>query len=239
MITEYSLVSDMHLDHPQPKTPYDQLKPLVIVAGDTTNGLTGLSWLHKLKNKGFQVFAVDGNHEHYRNREGGFTLGETETAFYKGLNQIGPLWLRDDLVLIGVNGWYIVQDEQHWKGYMLDWRHGAMSALEVNTCAAAHAAYIDEELSKLNSGQKAIIVTHTAPCEDSLDPRYDGHPSNCYFFNPHMTPLLAKHADRIHVWHHGHTHTSVNVVEDGVRIITNPRGYPGENESWAPLNLSA
>lgn len=239
MTVEYTLVSDMHIDFPQPKTPYDQFKPLVIVAGDTSNSLLGLKWLNKLKNKGFQVFAVDGNHEHYGNAVLGRTLPETEGQFYTGIGQLEPVWLREDLVLIGVNGWYVVHDEPHWYGYMLDGRRANITAEEVNICAAVHAAYIDEQLSKLQPGQKAIVVTHTAPCYESLDPKYDGHDSNAYFVNPLMTPLLAKHVDRIHVWHHGHTHAPVDVVKDGVRIITNPRGYPGENPEWKPLALTA
>jgi len=236
---EYSLVSDMHLDFPQPKTPYDQLKPLVIVAGDCGNGLVGLKWLNKLKNKGFDVFAVDGNHEHYANARQGRTLSETETDFYDGIDQLGPKWVRDDLVLIGVNGWYVVDDERHWRGYMNDSRNGALTAEEVNVCAKAHSMYVDEELSKLKEGQKAIVVTHTAPCYESLDPRYEWSSGNPYYVNPFMTPLLGKHAEKIHVWHHGHTHAAVDVVKDGVRIITNPRGYPGENPTWTPLTLAA
>src|SRR3546814_5236269 len=71
----------------------------------------------------------------------------------------------------------------------------------------------------------------------SLDPRFDGQFSNEWYWNPHMEPLLAKHRDKIAVWHHGHTHATVDVVVDGVRIVTNPRGYPGENPGWKPLTM--
>jgi DNA repair exonuclease SbcCD nuclease subunit len=239
MTIEYTLVSDMHLDFPQGKTPYEKFKPLVVVAGDTANGLKGLKWLNKLKNKGFDVFAVDGNHEHYANAAKGRTLAETETNFYVGIDQIGPKWVRDDLVLIGVNGWYLVEDDRHWRGYMSDSRHGAFTAQEVNTFAKAHSMYVDEELAKLKVGVKAIVVTHTAPCRETLDPRYEGRNGNEYYLNPHMTPLLGKHAEKIHMWHHGHTHSPMDVVKDGVRIVTNPRGYPGENPKWKPLTLTA
>lgn len=71
---KYSLISDMHVNHPQLKTPYELLEENVIVAGDTSNGLDGLKFLHKIQKKGHNVYAVDGNHEHYRNVNQGRTI---------------------------------------------------------------------------------------------------------------------------------------------------------------------
>src|SRR3546814_8352208 len=85
MTFKYSLVSDLHLDHPQPKTP--PLEQNVIVAGDCGNGLVGLKYLNKLKRKGHFVFAVDGNHEHYANVAQGRTVEMAEAAFELGLEQ--------------------------------------------------------------------------------------------------------------------------------------------------------
>jgi len=234
---EYSLISDMHVDHPQPKTPYDQLKPLVLVAGDTGNGLLGLKFLNKLKNKGHTVVACEGNHEHYSNVSQDRSVFQTESAFYKGLNQLLLTPVADDLVVICTNGWYVVEDEEHWQEYMNDSRLIGIGKKEVNLLAQEHAERIDNLLSAISS--KAIVMTHTAPCYESLDPKYEGSSGNPYYVNPFMTPLLAKHADKIAVWHHGHTHASVSVVKDGVSIITNPRGYPRENPSWQPLALTA
>src|SRR3546814_17977738 len=75
---KYSLVSDLHLDHPQPKTP--PLEQNVIVAGDCGTGLVGLQYLNKLKRKGHFVFAVDGNTEHYANVAPGRTVEMSEAA---------------------------------------------------------------------------------------------------------------------------------------------------------------
>src|SRR3546814_19058159 len=71
----------------------------------------------------------------------------------------------------------------------------------------------------------------------SLDPRFDGQFSNEWYWNPHMEPLLAKHRDKIAVWHHGHTHAAVDVVVDGIRIVTTPRGNPGENPGEKPWTV--
>src|SRR3546814_15448953 len=83
MTFKYSLVSDLHLDHPQPKTP--PLEQNVIVVGDCGNGLVGLNYLNKLKREGHFVFAVDGNHEHYANAAQGRTVEMLEQAFDLGV----------------------------------------------------------------------------------------------------------------------------------------------------------
>src|SRR3546814_14391584 len=82
MTFKYSLVSDLHLDHPQPKTP--PLEQNVIVAGDCGNGLVGLKYLNQLKRKGHFVFAVVGNHEPYANVAQGRTVAMPEAAFEPG-----------------------------------------------------------------------------------------------------------------------------------------------------------
>lgn len=236
MTFRYSLVSDLHLDFPHPKTP--AMEQFVIVAGDCANGLLGLKYLSKLKRKGHTVFAVDGNHEHYANRAQGRTIADTEKAFYAGLDQALFYDVPDEpLRIIGCNGWYNVEDERHWLGYMNDGRNCAADAVMVNEKAREQALWMEAQLAMVPTGTRAIVVTHTAPCEESLDPKYEGSSGNDYYVNKLMTPLLAGFREKIAIWHHGHTHAAVDVVKDGVRIVTNPRGYPSENPSWHPLTV--
>ena len=230
---KYSLISDMHVDHPQPKTPYDQLEELVVVAGDTANGLLGLKFIQKLKNKGHKVFAVDGNHEHYANDSQGRTIGSTEDAFYFGINQRNKEVI-DGVTFLGVNGWYHVTDEPLWLSYMNDGRF-AGDAATVNMNAGIHASWLHNELEKLEG--KAVVVTHTAPCVDTLHSAFAGHYSNDWYWNPFMLEVLQKFSDKILVWNHGHTHASNDKIIHGVRVVCNPRGYPGENPNWKPLTV--
>ncbi len=234
MSFKFSLISDMHVDFPQPRTPYDDLEKFVIVAGDTSNGLGGLKFLNKLKRKGFEVFAVDGNHEHYANDSQSRDIPETEQAFYRGLDQAFAKRITDDLRIIGCNGWYGVDDERAWLGYMNDGRYAGPASM-VNAMADQHAAFLDVELSETQG--RAIVVTHTAPCLDTLHPAYAGHYSNEWYWNPSMEKLLQKHAPKIAVWVHGHTHASSDKIVHGVRVVCNPRGYPRENPGWKPLTV--
>lgn len=236
---KYSLISDLHLDHPQPKTPYDLFENNIIVAGDTTNGLTGLKFLNKLKNKGFNVFACDGNHEHYANAAQGRTIEETTKRFTDSFKSIVDI--DDKLSIICLNSWYFVHDPYLWHTYMNDnkratGKHAIDGANIVNNTATFQSAVIGDLLESFHD-RKFIIVTHTAPCLDTLDPKFKGHYSNEWYWNPYNRINLSNHRDKILVWNHGHTHSSNEAIVDGVRVACNPRGYPGENPDWKPLTI--
>lgn len=232
---KFSLISDMHLDFPQPKTPYDQLEKNVVVAGDTANGLLGLKFLAKLKRKGFNVAACDGNHEHYSNANQGRTAEETTARFREECPGQGTL---GDVPIVLRNGWYHVSDESLWRNYMNDSARCDLNQEQVNTRAWDDFNSIRTELQEWRDYQyRGIVVTHTAPCEETLDPRFWGQFSNEWYFNPYMRSLLEEFSDQILVWCHGHTHARNEAIVSGVRVVCNPRGYPGENPAWKPLTI--
>lgn len=233
---KFSLISDMHIDFPQPKTPYYKLEEVVVVAGDTSNGLEGLKFLQKLRNKGFDVYACDGNHEHYANISQGRTIEETTARFreeYRSRNI-----LKDGTPIILRNGWYPVTMEASWIHMMNDSSRCVVNAYQMNERSLKEAWYIKQELNAWKDYQlKGIVVTHTSPCQETLNPEFDGDISNEWYWNPAMRNLLTEYSEQILVWCHGHTHAKNEAVVDGVRIICNPRGYPGENPEWEPLTI--
>lgn len=232
---KFSLVSDMHLDFPQLKTPYEKLEKNVVVAGDCGNGLVGLKWLNKLRRKGHNVFAVDGNHEHYSNLSSGREWIETENSFAKENPHDNEI---EGVPIVLKNGWYCVPVQSHWLRYMNDGKYGALSATTVNSLAEGHAKFIEERLiSWKKEKKKGIVVTHTAPCTETLDPRFEGEYSNYYYYNPYMRRLLQEYSEQIRVWCHGHTHAFSDKIVEGVRVVCNPRGYPRENPNWNPLTI--
>lgn len=231
---KFSLISDMHVDFPQPKTPYDLLEEHVVVAGDTSNGLEGLKFLQKLRNKGHTVYAVDGNHEHYSNRSQGRTATETLDRFSE---QYPPAhsW---ETPLVLVNGWYQVSDEARWQSYMNDSYNGNLTAKEVNLKALDDAEFVRAWLKNWQkAGLRGVVVTHTSPTLETLNPQYQGHYSNEWYWNPLMEKLLKEFPEQIAVWCHGHTHAPADKIVHGVCVVCNPRGYPGENPSWKPLTI--
>jgi DNA repair exonuclease SbcCD nuclease subunit len=225
----------MHVDFPQDKTPYDLLEDFVVVAGDTSNGLGGLKFLNKLKNKGHQVFAVDGNHEHYANRSQGRFQPETEASFFEALDQAHSRILPGNVQVIGFNGWYNVRNENVWAGYMNEHHNTLLSGEQASALAIRHAQGIRNRIRDHDG--PSIVVTHTAPCQETLNPEYEGHFSNEWYWNPHMSEVMTRFSDKILVWCHGHSHAPADKVVHGVRVVSNPRGYPGEVVGWKPKTV--
>lgn len=233
---KFSLISDMHVNHPQPKTPYHLLEEVVVVAGDTDNGLGGLKFLNKIRNKGHTVFAVDGNHEHYSNLSSGRTWIETRDRFQEEFPPSGVL--PDDTPIVLANGWYNVQDHDKWYDYMNDGQYSRLRGDTVTAIAINDAEFVRNYLEYWRKKQlRGVVVTHTAPCTETLDQRFYGDLSNEWYWSPRMHRLIEEYSDVIAVWCHGHTHAKADKIINGVRVVCNPRGYPGENPDWSPMTI--
>lgn len=237
---KYSLLSDLHLDYPQPKLPYDKLEENVIVAGDTANGLLGLKFLNKLRNKGHQVYAVDGNHEHYGNVSQGRTITETTSRFQEDFMSRADI--TDEVSILLINGWYRITAEMPWRTTMNDYRNchcgDPMEAIrDINRLCFDAADFIKDTISN-EPDRKFVIVTHTSPCVETLDPRFEGAYSNEWYLNPMMREILENYSKQILIWNHGHTHAKADKIVSGVRVVCNPRGYPSENKDYEPMTIS-
>lgn len=79
-------------------------------------------------------------------------------------------------------------------------------------------------IKKEHKDAKILVVTHHAPHE-RCDP---DHPYNAGFVCRDMDGLIDP--ELVHTWVFGHTHVPVDFELNGVRIISNPRGYPGIEE---------
>lgn len=82
-------------------------------------------------------------------------------------------------------------------------------------------------IMKYKNKENVVVVTHFPPHLACLDPYWGNHPTasalNPYFIND-LDIEGFKH------WFSGHTHTAVDSVVDGCRIVINPLGYPQEHD---------
>lgn len=72
-----------------------------------------------------------------------------------------------------------------------------------------------------------IVITHHCPIQDVAGEGHEGHLGAAYFNQWHD---LVASAD---VWISGHTHHAVDTVIAGCRLVSNPRGYPGERTGFS------
>ena len=97
---------------------------------------------------------------------------------------------------------------------------GPLDAQAALACHEADCSWLRAELAKPFEGD-TVVITHHAPSERSVHPRFQGDPLTGAFVTD--LPDLLEQAQ---VWIHGHHHDSSDFVEHGCRVICNPSGYP-------------
>jgi hypothetical protein len=84
---------------------------------------------------------------------------------------------------------------------------------------------------RLAAGEPArtVVVTHFLPSRDSIAPHFAQHRLNCAAASrlEHLLPGAR-------LWVHGHSHARHEHVENGCRVVCNPRGYPHERTGFVP-----
>ena len=95
---------------------------------------------------------------------------------------------------------------------------------------ALHQTSRDWLQSKLTEDSPAttnVILTHHAPSPDGRNERFSVGPLDGAFCSNLGSDLLG-HAD---LWVHGHTHACIDINHGSYRLVSNQRGYPGEENS--------
>ena len=82
-------------------------------------------------------------------------------------------------------------------------------------------AFLLEKLQTHFDG-KTVVVTHHLPSKQSVSERFEKNLLSACFASDLADELLSK---RVPLWIHGHTHDGFDYVENGTRVVCNPRGY--------------
>jgi hypothetical protein len=84
---------------------------------------------------------------------------------------------------------------------------------------AINVAWLQAALQRASTPHR-VVITHHAPSEGSIHPKYHGDPVNGAFAS--SLPTLLHEAD---LWMHGHVHDPMDHHDAGCRVVANPRGY--------------
>jgi predicted phosphodiesterase len=248
-------VSDTHAGHwPHAQIDWAAVRnpgsDILIMGGDLANDhISALVEAHRAAEVYPIVLWTDGNHEHYETDHDGIDtdaahafmrdhIQDPRVIFMDGLTK----FIQGGVMFIGCNGWYdfnIVpeysRETQHdaWKRGSNDSKlirfsqyPDKLAARDAgNLCTLVLDALDNPEIEHI------IVFTHTSPLlkglRRSMDPDWDR--LNGAYGNSMMQKVMDVDINRkIRIWLYGHTHFNNDFDHEGIRIVSAPRGYPGD-----------
>lgn len=249
------ILSDLHIgiDNLQNTSALrEDDEDLIIAAGDIDERCP-IEWLrYKFPTK--PIIFVPGNHEYYS----GLAMatqdqGFEDTAALLGVHALNNKSVTiDGVKFIGTTLWTnfglygehnrekCMQLAEKWIVDFVRIRLDPVTRFTTESARALYersAGFLIDELIK-SDPTKTVVVTHFAPHERSVAPRFKNDYLTPYFVN-NMGALMGK----MKLWVHGHTHTSFDYeVGDSsghpllpkTRVVANPSGYRGETKTFNP-----
>ena len=234
------IYSDLHLEF-APFVPPPSDADVIVLAGDIGNGAAGIEWAGETFAK--PVLYLAGNHEYY---EGEFeavqeAMGAAAQRFAVKLLDCSEVVL-DGVRFLGCTLWtdYSLAPQAERPAVieaarklnpdfqLIRWGSRALSPEDVIALCARHRAWLAAKVAAPFSG-KTVVITHFAPHPYSIAPTYFGNRANPGFVLD-LEDMMGSPA----LWIHGHTHTFFDYRVRGTRVISNPRGYPGEPTGFRP-----
>lgn len=242
------VLSDLHVDInrryplalPDPRPGHDA----VVIAGDICHGLDeAVSFIARETLNAKPVVLVAGNHEFYGfDRLAEMASGRAEAAKFPNIH----LLERDTVEIGGVTflGCTLWTDYRYAGGreqaramYLAGQRlndhrlitngGGVWTPQDALEEHEASRAWLGAELGKAAAAPK-VVVTHHAPSPGSVHERYRDDLLTGAFASD-----LGGLIGRATLWVHGHMHSPADYVQDGCRVVANPRGYVGIKEDRA------
>lgn len=240
-------LSDLHLEH-QPWVPSRIQSDVVILAGDVHSGMHGIPWIKKHFGDSHVIYVM-GNHEWYGHsipatlkkwkqlamRHGIFILNNDEIIIDNSLRILGTTLWTDFRVTGEQECAMEIAKRKVWDYEAIKWSEfrGIFRALTPKDILSLHEESLEWLTKRINVPfkGKTVVVTHHAPHPNSLNRvRYKGNAHDPYYATD-LTHLMD--GDKVHLWIHGHTHAPMDYMINGTRVLSNPRGYPGEKTSFS------
>jgi len=233
MLVQY--VSDLHLEFGglrRVRAEMQRRAPVLVLAGDVGHPFEDhygefMDFTGAMFDK---VFLVAGNHEFYDTNH---FMGETTRRLHDLARGAGVSFLDNSCEtyrgrrFAGSTLWSRISDLQALTN---DFR--LIRNLSVEAYNGLHEDCV-AYLGALPPEPGTVVVTHYLPSERLVAERYRRAPhsrfNQCYASD--CDHLLAGKA----AWFHGHTHVKSATRLNGVDVLCNPLGYPGENDT-ATLN---
>jgi len=255
---KFDLTSDLHLDFGGVSELYNSSNEgskVLVLAGDTLEArlLKEKSTLKdqvveyfKFLNERYErVIWIIGNHCHYQNSFIHTKKNLTDRFRENNLTNFVVLEKEtievDDTIFFGATMWTTMNNEnpvvvQYCEGRMNDY-----SQIHVAKLAYGEKVYLSprdtarqciltkekiKEFALLKTDKKKVLVTHMAPCLLSVPENFRHDPLHYAYFEE-LFDILIDSDIKLAV--HGHLHSQVDYEIEDLRIVSNPRGYYGDD----------
>ena len=236
------VLSDLHTEFPPYlPAPAAARADVVVLAGDIGVRTRGVEWAKRTFRQ--PTFYVPGNHEYYGGHLHRTLLKMSALNDERFMVADCDEMIVGDVRLLGFTAWtdYTATGNlplATWdaRSSMADFR-----AIRIGS----YRKVVPEDFIRINIqsrqwlehklaepfGGRTVVVTHHAPSMASLQ-------GNGYAAS-HLDGAYANRwehlmGSQIALWIHGHSHHAVDYEIAGTRIVSNPKGYPGERCGFCP-----
>ncbi len=235
------VMSDLHLEFRSLQLPDPDLYDIVVLAGDVHSKARSSRWASEHFDK--PVILVAGNHELY-----GSAWGKAFDRLQSDAKPNVHFLERKSVVIDGVRfvgcaGWTDFESTGNSALAMLDARtmmndykqirlepqYSRITPAFIRRQAEDARQWLSDEISKYHNG-KTVVITHHPPLMRFV-PTSERHPHLSAAYGNHWPEFLDLNID---LWAFGHTHWPIDESINGVRFVSNPRGYPTEEVGFNP-----
>ena len=196
-----------------------------------------------------KVFYLKGNHEFYQcNIQPIMTCDEINDKIQEICKSFDNVYymdntehlLTDNIIILGSTLWSNIPQHQQSKIKQVinDYKYIFIKEKHYKTNISPkytsdlhlyNVKWLENMLEKYKN-KKVIILSHHLPTFELIAPEYKDSNSNCAFAS--NLDYLMKQNSNIKFWLCGHTHSNVETKINECECITNPFGYPNENNKY-------
>lgn len=237
------IAEDMH-QHDVPPTVTSPYEPYKQLGHHALMAVRFRDFLARCSKEFPHVIYVAGNHEFY---QGKFvraiqTLRDECAKFpnvyflERDMKEIG------DVTFVGGTLWTDCNKGDpltlyHLQGMMNDYRVIVNDDHGYTKLRPAHTMYRHQQtigyfknVIDERKENKIVVVGHHSPSFQSRHPKYDNDPLMNGGYHSDLEQFIVDRP-QIKLWVHGHTHETFDYMIEGTRVVCNPRGYAGYEET--------
>lgn len=203
------------------------------------------------------VIYVMGNHEHYHGDfSKSYGILRDRLAYLRNLHVLDKERLTiNDITFIGGTLWTDMNKEDaltlyHMRTMMNDFRivqngnnevnfkdsegkfHTRIAKFTAEDAVEDHKAMLEFVRHSIEGkfDEKFVVIGHHAPSKQSTKPRYIDDVLMNGGYSSDLSEFILDHP-QIKLWTHGHTHDKFDYMIGSTRIVCNPRGYIGYEDT--------